>query len=99
MAHETSPDLNQPALQPNGEDTNPVVSSDVAINTAEETGVASDANQPDVADRSEQSKVEAAIAAVKSSHDADDVDLYLRTLAALDSDTWAVIDEILPPIR
>jgi hypothetical protein len=40
-------------------------------------------------------RLASAIAAVKSSHDAADVDLYLRTLAALDSTTWANLDAVL----
>ena len=43
--------------------------------------------------------VQAAVTGVKSSHDPAAVDLYLRTLAALDPDTWTVLDDIVPPIR
>ena len=37
----------------------------------------------------------AAVARVKAAFPADDVDLYLRTLAALDGDTWAKVDAAL----
>ena len=47
----------------------------------------------------EKARIEEAVKTVKAAHDAGDVDLYLRTLAALDHDTWAVLDEIVPPIR
>jgi hypothetical protein len=37
----------------------------------------------------------AAVAAVRSAHPADDVDLYLRTLTTLDGDTWAGLEGLL----
>ena len=37
----------------------------------------------------------AAIAKVRESFSAEDVDLYLRTLTTLDGDTWAAVDEAL----
>ena len=37
-------------------------------------------------------KLKAAIAAVRSAFSKEDVDLYMRTLAALDGDTWAELD-------
>ena len=40
-------------------------------------------------------RLEAAVAAVKSSYDPADVDLYLKTLAALDEVTWANLDRVL----
>lgn len=38
----------------------------------------------------------AAVATARSTFDAADVDLYLKTLAALDSETWTNVDELLP---
>ena len=40
-------------------------------------------------------QLEAAVAAVKSSYDPTDVDLYLKTLAALDEGTWANLEKVL----
>jgi len=40
-------------------------------------------------------KLAAAVTAVRASFDASDVSLYLRTLAALDSETWANMDGVL----
>ena len=40
-------------------------------------------------------KLAAAVTAVRASYDASDVNLYLRTLAALDSETWANMDGVL----
>jgi hypothetical protein len=40
-------------------------------------------------------RLEAAVAALKSSYDPADVDLYLRTLAALDGATWTNLDRVL----
>jgi hypothetical protein len=37
--------------------------------------------------------------AVRSSFDAADVDLYLRTLAALDGDTWGNLDKVVAPLQ
>ena len=42
----------------------------------------------------DRERLTAAIAAVKSSHPPEDVDLYLRTLAALDGATWANLDTV-----
>jgi hypothetical protein len=44
-------------------------------------------------------KVAAAVEAVRSSFDATDVDLYLRTLASLDGETWAHLAELLDAPR
>ena len=38
-------------------------------------------------------RIQKAIESVRASHPAIDVDLYLRTLVALDRDTWANLDE------
>ena len=65
-----------------------------ALGIAHENGLI---KEEDIA-KPDKAKVEAAVTAVKATHDADDVDLYLRTLAALDPDTWAVLDEVIPPI-
>ena len=40
-------------------------------------------------------KLKTAIANVRSTFPREDVDLYVRTLAALDGDTWAELDEAL----
>jgi len=37
-------------------------------------------------------RIVAAIAALKGAFPHDDVDLYLRTLATLDADTWAEVE-------
>lgn len=66
-----------------------------ALGIAHENGLIKEENVP----APDKAKVEEAVKAVKAAHDAGDVDLYLRTLAALDPETWAVIDEIVPPIR
>jgi hypothetical protein len=42
-------------------------------------------------------RVAAAVDTVRSSFDAGDVDLYLRTLAALDGETWANLAPLLQP--
>jgi hypothetical protein len=47
---------------------------------------------PPAADR-----LAAAVAAIKGAHDPADIDLYLRTLAALDGDTWTHLGDILKP--
>jgi hypothetical protein len=44
----------------------------------------------------ERERLTAAVEAVKASFGSEDVDLYVKTLAALDSDTWRHLDE-LPP--
>src|ERR1043165_5406584 len=43
----------------------------------------------------ERDRLSAAVTTVQTSFQADDVDLYLRTLAALDGGTWANIDGVL----
>ncbi len=43
--------------------------------------------------------LEAAAKAVRTSFDGTDVDLYLRTLAALDGDTWGNLDAVVPPLQ
>jgi hypothetical protein len=45
----------------------------------------------------DRERLSAAIAAVKSSHPPSDVDLYLRTLAALDEATWVNLDTVPAP--
>ncbi len=47
---------------------------------------------PPAADR-----LSSAVDAVKGSFDAADVDLYLRTLASLDGETWAHLADVLKP--
>jgi hypothetical protein len=42
-------------------------------------------------------RIAAAATTVRSSFDASDVDLYLRTLAALDGETWANLTPVLTP--
>jgi hypothetical protein len=42
-------------------------------------------------------RIAAAAETVRSSFDAGDVDLYLRTLAALDGETWANLTPLLQP--
>jgi hypothetical protein len=46
-------------------------------------------------DAPDERRLSAAIAAVKSTYDPADVDLYLRTLAVLDSGTWANLPAVL----
>lgn len=48
--------------------------------------------EPPSADR-----LRAAVETMRASFPEEDVELYLRTLAALDGDTWAHVDEVLPP--
>lgn len=43
----------------------------------------------------DEARLSKAVAAVKTSFDPSDVDLYLRTLAVLDSGTWANIPAVL----
>ena len=52
---------------------------------------AEDVSPPD------EARLSAAVAVVKSSFDPADVDLYLRTLAALDGGTWANLAAVLKP--
>ena len=42
-------------------------------------------------------RLTAAVEALKGSFDTDDVDLYLRTLASLDGETWAHLADVLNP--
>ncbi len=42
-------------------------------------------------------RISAAVSTVRSSFDTGDVDLYLRTLAALDGETWANLAPLLEP--
>jgi hypothetical protein len=44
----------------------------------------------------ESGKLAEAVAAVRHAFPAEDVDLYLRTLVALDSDTWTGLDALVP---
>ena len=44
-------------------------------------------------------RLRSAYEAVRLAHPAPDVDLYLRTLAALDGDTWGKLDEIVEAVR
>jgi Putative nucleotidyltransferase substrate binding domain len=43
----------------------------------------------------DRDKLQAAFEAVRQAHPAEDVALYLRTLAALDGDTWVNLDALL----
>jgi len=47
----------------------------------------------------DRDKLAAAVDAVRKTHPAEDVELYLRTLAALDGDTWVNLDEVLAASR
>ena len=62
-----------------------------ALGIAHEDGLitAEDVPPPD------RDRVVAAVAAIKAAYPAEDVDLYLRTLAALDSATWVNLDAVL----
>jgi len=62
-----------------------------ALGIAHENGVIKDES---VAAPSKDQLV-GAIAKVRASFPAEDVDLYLHTLATLDGDTWAAVDEAL----
>jgi hypothetical protein len=44
----------------------------------------------------ESAKLAEAVQAVRNAFPAEDVDLYLRTLVALDSDTWTGLDALVP---
>jgi hypothetical protein len=44
----------------------------------------------------EAAKLAAAVETVRAAFPADQVDLYLRTLLALDTDTWSGLDALLP---
>jgi hypothetical protein len=43
----------------------------------------------------DESRLAAAVDALRQSHPAEDVEIYLRTLAALDGDTWANLRGVL----
>jgi len=62
-----------------------------AIGVAHDNGLISEEEMrpPD------RERLASAVAAIKSSFDPADIDLYLRTLAALDGDTWAGIDAVV----
>ena len=62
-----------------------------ALGIAHEDGLIT-AEEVQAPDRERLAK---AVAAVKSAFAADDVDLYLRTLAALDGDTWSGVEGVL----
>jgi hypothetical protein len=46
----------------------------------------------------EAAALRSALETVKGAFDAGDVDLYLRTLAALDGETWTHLDGVLNPV-
>jgi hypothetical protein len=64
-----------------------------ALGIAHEDGLitAEDLKAPDAA------AVATAAASVKATFPAEDVEMYLRTLAALDGDTWAHIETVFAP--
>lgn len=62
-----------------------------ALGIAHENGLIAD----ETVDPPDAARISAALATVRQSFDAPDVDLYLRTLVALDGDTWAAIDGVL----
>jgi hypothetical protein len=45
----------------------------------------------------DRGRLETAVTSVRAQFDAGDVDLYLRTLVALDGDTWTNLDGVLAP--
>jgi hypothetical protein len=47
----------------------------------------------------DRDKLTAAVDAVRKTYPVEDVTLYLRTLAALDGDTWVNLDEVLAASR
>src|SRR5262245_9572594 len=47
----------------------------------------------------DRDKLAAAVEAVRKTYPAEDVALYLRTLAALDGDTWVNLDDVLAASR
>jgi hypothetical protein len=63
-----------------------------ALSIAHENGVISDehVSPPD------RARLAAAAATVCKRFNVDDVELYLRTLTAIDGDTWRELDEVLP---
>jgi hypothetical protein len=62
-----------------------------ALGIAHENGLIKDES---VAGPSKERLIEA-IAKIRESFPAEDVDLYMRTLATLDGDTWASVDDAL----
>jgi hypothetical protein len=60
-------------------------------------GIAHDDGQitAEIVPRPDPDRLGAGISAVRSSFPADDVDLYLRTLVALDGDTWSGLETAL----
>jgi hypothetical protein len=46
--------------------------------------------------RPEDARLRSAIDAVRAGFPAEDVDLYLQTLVALDPDTWTALDRMIP---
>jgi|SRR5436190_21864987 len=63
-----------------------------AIGLAHEDGLITAENVPPP----DATKLTAAVDALKAAYPAGDVDLYLRTLVALDGDTWSGLDAMLP---
>ena len=45
-----------------------------------------------------EDQLRAAVDTVRATYPSEDVDLYLRTLVALDGDTWAGIEAVLPAV-
>jgi hypothetical protein len=62
-----------------------------ALGIAHENGLITEEEVPAPA----LERLSAAVAAVRTSFDAVDVDLYLRTLASLDAETWANVEGVL----
>jgi hypothetical protein len=66
-----------------------------ALGIAHEDGLITEEQvAPPTADR-----LTTAVNAVKTSFDAGDVDLYLRTLASLDGETWTHLADVLKPLH
>jgi len=64
-----------------------------ALGVAHDNGLITEENvaAPD------RERLDAAVTAVRGQFDAADVELYLRTLVALDGDTWTNLDGLLAP--
>lgn len=62
-----------------------------ALGITHENGLINEESVPPPA----REKLKAAVATVRSAFPKEDVDLYMRTLAALDGDTWAELDGAL----
>ena len=64
-----------------------------ALGVAHDNGLITEENvaAPD------RDRLETAVTAVRAQFDAADVELYLRTLVALDGDTWTNLDGLLAP--